>query len=139
MPPPVRKEDLPALGAPGTGVISGTHKFCTLPGEGKFFGTGGCETCVGLIVVCDGGKGAIFHFTTDDKAQSTLAKYDWSNEKGCKAYIFGGNDERGSKNLFDEVFNWSSRLFGKKNVFVIDASAAYVNSKGEIVVRPPAK
>jgi len=132
------KDELPGFSKPGNNIGSGTHCFFGWPNaKGQFFGTGGCQGCVALIVRCKGGGGAIFHFSTLDNAVRTLGKYDWSG-KECQAVVAGGDDERLSRALFDRVYMKARELFGPKNVSISNSSRIHIGNGGEWCL-PPAK
>lgn len=130
-----------AAGGPGTNINGGFHAFFGLPrgDDLKYFGTGGCQGCVGLIVVCDRGAGAVFHFAAFDNPAYTLAKYDWPDTGKCKAYVFGGDQEAGSKGLFNEVLALARDTFDPRYTYIVDSDQLLVGYDGKIYVRPPVK
>lgn len=134
-------ENKVAASGPGTNIAGGNHAFFAVPAlePVKYFGTGGCQGCVGLLVVCDRGTGAVFHFTSDDNISGTLGKYDWPKVGKCKAYVFGGDDTAISKGLFSEVWGHAKNKFGKDRTYLVDADHLLVGYDGKIWVRPPVK
>ncbi|MCZ2341538.1 MAG: RHS repeat-associated core domain-containing protein [Bacteroidales bacterium] len=131
---PIPQADLPFKNPKGTNVAGGTHKFFGQPNmPGQYFGTGGCASCVAVIVKCPGGCGGVFHFTAQDNAAGTLIQYKWS--KGCKAVIAGGDDETGSRQLLASVASTLRHLDIEYGIS--DTDHVYIGPNGEWHVRPP--
>jgi len=94
-------------------------------------GTGGCETCIALIIKCPTGV-AVFHFTPGDLPSTSIGNYftgggtTWA---GCHAIICGGNNERESNCLADWVID-AVKQSGATLDGVSGASACGVNPDG---------
>jgi uncharacterized protein RhaS with RHS repeats len=127
---------------PGNNIASGTHAFFGWPNQdGQFFGTGGCQGCVGVIIRCKGGYGAIFHFGAGDHPATTLMQYrDKCPKNGdCTAVVFGGDDTAFSRGLLQSAVNGLSMLIGWDNVYFADSDHLHIGANGEWYVRPPKK
>lgn len=138
-PPYLKEDELKNAKGNGTNVQSHYHCFFTFPPKGKYFGTGGAEACIGVIIRCDGQKGAVFHFNPSDWNASTLYKYNWDKAQGCRAYLFGSNDERGSRAAWDETLKTLINIFGKERVSTVHDDGLYVDSDGAIKRKPKSK
>ena len=96
---PQRLKPIPGVKPPKGGITpiglsGGQNKRCGLPTTGPI-GTGGCGTCICLILKCKNGV-AVYHFQAGDDPCFTLGfsflygnYIDWS---GCEAIICGGDD-----------------------------------------------
>jgi RHS repeat-associated protein len=77
-----------------TGVNGGFHTMVGAVPPGSVTGSGGADTCIGLIITTPTGAVYVFHFTTTDSPSATLAPIRFP--KGSYAAIFGGNNEQPS-------------------------------------------
>ncbi|GEM_PF-2594638 len=110
------------------GVPGGQHQFfpATLA-PGTLVGTGGCETCIAVIIHTPGHGTAVFHFTTGNNVAATLGQYTWPS--GSHAMIAGGNNHPQSNQL---MLNGVSAL-GSQGIHldgVSGASSAYFGADG---------
>jgi hypothetical protein len=88
----------------GTNILGGKHAFFGKPKPGQYFGTGGCETCIGVIMWCPNNSyGAVFHLDTGDAAGRSLFQYEWPKGGTVQAILCGGNDTFASRNLLASV------------------------------------
>jgi hypothetical protein len=79
-----------------SGPNGGSHHFVNPNGDPNYaWGTGGCNGCVGLVVLMPDGSIAIFHFAPGDDVISTLAVYNFP--PGSTFVIFGGDNEEISR------------------------------------------
>jgi len=113
---------------PGWGLSGGSNQFNAGPGE-----VGGCHTCIGVVISCPSGGTAVFHFNTEDNPGRTLD--DWTWPANCEAIVCGGNDEKVSNCLADDVLE-ALKTEGIKVIGVSGAGRCGVDAKGDFYEAP---
>ena len=94
-------------------------------------GTGGCETCIALVIKCKDGV-AVYHFTAGDDPIGSLGAGFWGISKswaGCEAIVCGGNNDQESLCLAKDVLSGAG-IAGINVVGVSGASACGINPDG---------
>lgn len=87
---------------PGRGVTGGTHRFIRPNGNpGEWYGTGGAESCTGLLVIMPDGTIGVFHFYAGDDVFGTLGQYNFP--PGSVFVMFGGNQDASSIQTLNDV------------------------------------